>query len=47
VTNTVNTGLSAAIAGCIASVARRAKFNPPGPHGATILVPMSFLMQGP
>ena len=42
---TSNTGLSPTVAGCIVSVAQRAKFDPPGPGGATILVPFGFLKQ--
>ena len=42
---TSNTGLSPSVAGCIVSVAQRAKFDPPGPGGATILVPFGFLKQ--
>jgi hypothetical protein len=39
-------GLSAAVANCIAAVARRARFSPTGPGGATIVVPFGFVRQG-
>jgi hypothetical protein len=41
-----NTGLSETVAQCVASVARRAKFDRTGPGGATIAVPFAFLRQG-
>jgi len=41
-----NTGLSAQVASCIQSVARRAKFDAPGANGSTISVPFNFLKQG-
>jgi hypothetical protein len=41
-----NTGLSASVASCIASVARRAKFDPPGANGSSISVPFNFVKQG-
>ncbi len=41
-----NSGLSAQVANCIASVARRAKFDPPGATGSTISVPFNFVKQG-
>jgi hypothetical protein len=41
-----NTGLSAQVASCIAGVARRAKFDPPGANGSTISVPFNFVKQG-
>jgi hypothetical protein len=41
-----NSGLSAQVAGCIQSVARRAKFDAPGASGSTISVPFNFLKQG-
>jgi TonB family protein len=41
-----NSGLSAGVASCIASVARRAKFDPPGASGSTISVPFNFVKQG-
>jgi hypothetical protein len=41
-----NTGLSASVAACIAGVARRAKFDPPGANGSTISVPFNFVKQG-
>src|SRR5580658_70405 len=41
-----NTGLAAGVASCIASVARRAKFDPPGANGSTISVPFNFVKQG-
>ncbi len=40
-----NTGLSQQVAGCVASVAHNAKFDPPGPSGASILVPFGFFAQ--
>jgi|HubBroStandDraft_1064217.scaffolds.fasta_scaffold04850_5 hypothetical protein len=41
-----NNGLSAQVAACIQSVARRAKFDAPGATGSTISVPFNFLKQG-
>jgi hypothetical protein len=41
-----NSGLSPSVAGCIASVARRAKFDAPGANGSTISVPFNFVKQG-
>jgi hypothetical protein len=41
-----NSGLSGGVASCIASVARRAKFDAPGGSGATINVPFNFVKQG-
>jgi len=41
-----NSGLSAGVAGCIQSVARRAKFDAPGASGSTISVPFNFVKQG-
>ncbi len=41
-----NTGLSASVASCIAGVARRAKFDPPGANGSSISVPFNFVKQG-
>jgi hypothetical protein len=41
-----NTGLSQQVAACVASVAHNAKFDPPGPNGASILVPFGFFAQG-
>jgi hypothetical protein len=41
-----NSGLSAQVAACIQSVARRAKFDAPGATGSTISVPFNFLKQG-
>ena len=41
-----NTGLAAGVASCIQSVARRAKFDPPGASGSTISVPFNFVRQG-
>jgi hypothetical protein len=41
-----NTGLAPGVASCIASVARRAKFDPPGANGSTISVPFNFVKQG-
>jgi len=41
-----NSGLSSQVASCITSVARRAKFDPPGASGSTISVPFNFVKQG-
>jgi hypothetical protein len=41
-----NTGLSPRVAMCVLGVARNAKFDQPGPSGASVLVPFSFLKQG-
>jgi hypothetical protein len=41
-----NSGLSSTVAGCIQSVARRAKFDPPGASGSQISVPFNFVKQG-
>jgi hypothetical protein len=41
-----NSGLSPAVANCITSVARRAKFDAPGPSGSQISVPFNFVKQG-
>ncbi|HZU84137.1 MAG TPA: AgmX/PglI C-terminal domain-containing protein [Polyangiaceae bacterium] len=41
-----NAGLSAQVANCITSVARRAKFDAPGPSGSQISVPFNFVKQG-
>jgi hypothetical protein len=41
-----NSGLSAGVAACIASVARRAKFDAPGSNGSQISVPFNFVKQG-
>lgn len=41
-----NSGLSGSVASCIAAVARRAKFDPPGANGSTINVPFNFVKQG-
>ena len=41
-----NSGLSGGVASCIASVARRAKFDAPGASGSTISVPFNFVKQG-
>jgi hypothetical protein len=41
-----NTGLSAQVASCIQTVARRAKFDAPGANGSTLSVPFNFLKQG-
>jgi len=41
-----NSGLSASVASCIASAARRAKFDAPGPSGSQISVPFNFVKQG-
>jgi hypothetical protein len=40
-----NAGLSAQVASCIASVARRARFDPPDGTGATLSVPFNFVLQ--
>jgi hypothetical protein len=34
------------VAACIAGVARRAKFDPPGANGSSISVPFNFVKQG-
>jgi hypothetical protein len=41
-----NTGLSPQVTSCVLTVSRNAKFDPPGPSGASILVPFSFLKSG-
>jgi hypothetical protein len=41
-----NAGLSANLASCCVSVAHRAKFEPTGRSGATILLPFNFLQHG-
>jgi hypothetical protein len=41
-----NSGLAAGVASCIQSVARRAKFDPPGASGSTLSVPFNFVKQG-
>jgi len=41
-----NSGLSAQVASCIATVAKRAKFDAPGASGSTISVPFNFVKQG-
>ncbi|MDP9002002.1 MAG: AgmX/PglI C-terminal domain-containing protein [Myxococcota bacterium] len=41
-----NSGLSPAVAACISAVARRAKFDAPGPSGSQISVPFNFIKQG-
>jgi hypothetical protein len=41
-----NSGLSPSVASCITSVARRAKFDAPGPSGSQISVPFNFVKQG-
>ena len=46
VTASSNSGLSSNVANCIQRVARRAKFDAPGPSGATISVPFNFVKQG-
>lgn len=40
-----NTGLSPAVASCIANVVRRAQFSPPGGGGSTLNVPVTFVQQ--
>ncbi len=46
VTASSNSGLSSNVANCIQRVARRAKFDAPGPSGSTISVPFNFVKQG-
>jgi hypothetical protein len=46
VSTTTNSGLSQQVAACIAGVARRAKFDPPGANGSSISVPFNFVKQG-
>jgi hypothetical protein len=41
-----NSGLSSSVASCIQGVARRAKFDAPGPSGSTVSVPFNFVKQG-
>jgi hypothetical protein len=41
-----NAGLSAGVASCVASVAHRARFEPTGRSGATIVLPFNFLQHG-
>jgi hypothetical protein len=41
-----NSGISASVASCISAVARRAKFDAPGPSGSQISVPFNFVKQG-
>lgn len=43
---TTNTGLSARVVECIARVARRARFDAPGPGGAMLSIPFTFVRQG-
>jgi hypothetical protein len=43
---TANGGLSAAVVACIAQVAKRAKFDAPGPSGSTLSIPFNFVRQG-
>jgi hypothetical protein len=40
-------GLSVDVADCIARAARRARFTSPGPSGASLRVPFSFVLQSP
>jgi TonB family protein len=42
---TQNTGLSPAVASCIANVVKRAQFNPPGGSGSTLNIPVTFVQQ--
>jgi hypothetical protein len=41
-----NAGLTPQVAACVVGVAHNAKFGPPGPNGATVMVPFNFLKQG-
>jgi hypothetical protein len=41
-----NSGLSAQVASCITTVAKRPKFDPPGANGSTLSVPFNFVKQG-
>jgi hypothetical protein len=41
-----NSGISASVASCISAVARRAKFDAPGPSGSQIILPFNFVKQG-
>jgi hypothetical protein len=41
-----NGGLSADVALCVATVAKRARFDPPGSNGSVLSVPFNFLRQG-
>jgi hypothetical protein len=41
-----NSGLSSTVANCIASAARRARFDAPGPSGSQLSVPFNFVKQG-
>ncbi len=40
-----NTGLSPAVAACIAGVVKRAQFNAPGGSGSTLSIPVTFVQQ--
>lgn len=40
-----NTGLSPAVASCIARVVRNAQFSPPGGGGSTLNIPVTFVQQ--
>jgi outer membrane biosynthesis protein TonB len=41
-----NTGLSPAVAQCIAGVVKRATFSAPGGGGSTLQIPVTFVQQG-
>jgi hypothetical protein len=41
-----NTGLSPAVASCIAGVVKRATFSAPGGGGSTLQIPVTFVQQG-
>jgi hypothetical protein len=41
-----NSGLSAQVANCITTVAKRPKFDAPGANGSTLSVPFNFVKQG-
>lgn len=41
-----NSGLSPAVASCIAGVVKRAQFSPPGGGGSTLNIPVTFVQQG-
>jgi hypothetical protein len=42
---TANSGLSARVIGCIVRVAKRAKFDAPGPSGSILSIPFNFVKQ--
>jgi hypothetical protein len=41
-----NSGLSQAVASCIAGHIKRAQFDPPGSSGSTLSIPVTFVQQG-